>query len=598
MSPLPCPHRYRHVLVSALLCLAIACLSCEDGWQSEDDPVAGEHSPEFLDAQAIQGRFVLILAGGTSETELDLLAQRHGLQVADFDSRAGVALLDGRALEPALPLLEMLGHEAIVQWAEPDIAVHLDLQPNDWRAPMWAFHNTGLHDGSEGADIAAFAAWDETLGGGVVIALVDSGVDSAHTDLRDRLWHNPAEVPGNNRDDDDDDNGFIDDVHGWDFANRDAVPDDELGHGTSVAGLIVGRGNDGSGILGAAWGARLMVLKAMKPDQEGRHSAFAISRALRYALDNGAQVVAAALSTEGRSRVMEEAARELDRAGVILVTSSGNDERNLDEKPLFPACLPLENSLVVASSDRRDRLAQWSGYGRRCVDLAAPGVDIITAVTTNENGNRYGSFSGTSMSVPLVAAGAALAWSVAPELGAVDIVSAIVEGVSPLEEGADRVASGGRLDLQGAVNGAAAAGEVDLDERSECLPAGVIRCGDTVGLDSSDSNAATSDAMSDYPCKVGNYRGAEASWEFVAPKSGEYRWRLIDPVPTELDNDVFVLSAEDGTCRASACLDKGGYGANSVKFAATGGSSYYLVVDGYNGATGPFQARLECPSDD
>jgi len=104
--------------------------------------------------------------------------------------------------------------------------------------------------------------------------------------------------------------------------------------------------------------------------------------------------------------------------------------------------------------------------------------------------------------------------------------------------------------------------------------------------------------MSDYPCKVGNYGGAEASWKFVAPTSGEYRRLLVDPVPTELDNDVFVLSGKNGTCRASACLDEDGYGANSLRFDAIGGSSYYLVVDGYNGATGPFQARLECPSDD
>ncbi len=586
-------HRVRRVV--ALLCFSLACLSCEDGWQGNGDELEST-SPSALDAQAIDGQFVLLLTEGTSSTDVNRLADRHNLDLVDFDEGAAIALLEGRSFDPALPLLEALGSEAIVRWAEQDIAVRLDLQPDDWRAPMWAFHNTGIHDGIPGADIAAFAAWDETLGGGIVVALVDSGVDSAHTDLADRLWHNPNEIPGNDRDDDN--NGFVDDVHGWDFANKDDKPDDQIGHGTSVAGLIVGRGDDGGGILGAAWGARLMVLKTMKPDQEGRHSAFAISRGLRYAVDNGARVVAAPISTEGRSRVLEEAASDLDRRGVILVTSAGNDERDLDEKPLFPACLPLNHSLVVTSSDRRDRLSAWSGYGASCVDLAAPGEDIITAAPTNENGNRYGQFSGTSMAVPLVAAGAALAWSIAPDLSAREVVTAVTEGVTPLEQGGDKVASGGRLDLEGAINNAAEAGDVELDERSECVPAGVIRCGDVVSLDTSAPEATTTDAMADYSCKVGNYRGAEASWEFVPPKSGEYRWMLVDPVPTELDNDVFVLSGADGTCRASACLDKGGYGANSVRFDAEGGARYFLVVDGYDGATGSFEARLDCPTDD
>jgi len=590
----------RHSLPNPALTLLIAIalcagLACEDDW---NEPAAfddtGPHSPATLDEQAIPGRYVLFVDAGTTSNDMAVLADSHGLDLVDFDFEAGLALVEGSAADDALPLLEVLGAEDIVQWAEPDIAITLDLQPNDWKEAMWAFHNNGFGGGTVGADISAFNAWDETLGAGVVVALVDSGVDALHTDLGDRLWVNAGEIPGNERDDDE--NGFTDDVHGWDFASKDANPNDESGHGTSVAGLVVGRGNDNAGIFGVAWGARLMVLRAVAPEADGNNSAFAIARSLRYAASEGADIIVAALSTEGRSRALEDAVRHVDSKEVILVTSAGNAARDLDEQPLFPACMDLVHIVTVTSSDHDDKLSDWAGHGARCVDLAAPGEEIVTAFSTGEDGdNRYGRFSGTSMSVPLVAGGLALAWSVAADLSARDVIEAVLTGVDPLDEGAEKVSSGGRLNLEAAVNNALEEGEVEDDDRAECSPVGLITCGQVVGLDTSDSNSPTTDAMDDYSCRVGNYRGAEAAWEFLASQSGDYRWELVDPRPTVLDKDVFVLSGSNGICQSSACLAEDGYGPNGVTFKAESGRRYYLVVDGYNGEVGPFQARLVCP---
>ncbi len=589
---MPRPLSWFSRLALALI-LGLGLAACDAEW-GDDDRSQEAHSPSSLDPEAIPGRYGLVLWSGASESQVQAVAEGHGLDVLDFDGLGDTALLGGREGDDALELLEALGQEDVVEWAEPDIAVGLDLQPDDWREALWAFHNTGVNGGQEGADIRAFAAWDETLGGGVVVALVDSGVDSGHSDLTDRLWVNPNEVPGNGIDDDG--NRFVDDVHGWDFAAGDADPRDEVGHGTSVGSLVVGRGNDATGVLGAAWGARLMVLRAVGGLAGGNDSAYAISRAFRYAAAEGADLVVAALSTPGHSQILKRAAEHLNARGIPLVTSAGNEARDLDAKPLFPACWDLPHIVTVTSSDRRDLLVEASGTGRGCVDLAAPGGEIIAAYLTNDTGgNRYGTFTGTSLAVPFVAGGLALAWSAAPELSGVEVIEAVLEGVSPLAEGSEEVASGGRLNLEAAVNNALAAGKGEKDARNECVPIATLTCGETVTADTSDAEASTTDAMDDYSCRVGNYRGSEASWDFVASVDGTYTWTLVDAVPTELDNDVFVLSGESGVCRALNCLDKGGYGPNQTAFDAVAGERFFLVVDGYDGAVGAVKARLDCP---
>ena len=141
------------------------------------------------------------------------------------------------------------------------------------------------------------SAWDVSTGGSTVVAVIDTGADLTHPDLRDNLWRNPREIPGNGIDDDG--NGFVDDVNGADFVNRDGDPSDDNGHGTHVAGILAARGGNRVGVTGVAQRARLMVLKALGADAVG--SAETMAEAVRYAVANGAKVINMSVSGPGRS---------------------------------------------------------------------------------------------------------------------------------------------------------------------------------------------------------------------------------------------------------------------------------------------------------
>ena len=146
-------------------------------------------------------------------------------------------------------------------------------------------------------------------------------------------------------------------------------------------------------------------------------------------------------------------------------------------------------------------------------------------------------------------------------------------------------------------------GDVDCDDEactgsplcaSECEPVGTISCGDYIIEDTSVLDNGSTDQIGGYPCKVGNYTGREMAYEFLAPNSGTVTWDLENQTPTVIDHDLFVLDGDNGACLNVQCLEEGGYGGNSVEFEAVAGHTYYLVIDGFNGAEGPFEAQVEC----
>ena len=210
----------------------------------------------------------------------------------------------------------------------------------------------------------------------------------------------PNEVPGNGVDDDS--NGFVDDVHGVDMVNGDGDPADGVGHGTAMAGVIGGRGNNGGGISGVAWRVRLMPVKVL-PD-EGFGTTATLVAGLRYALANGARVVNMSLNGADRSLALEEAIAAAEAQGVLVVTSAGNDGADRDSVPSYPASIASPACSSVASSNRGGRLGYGSAYGASSVDIAAPGDNILT---TDLRG-RYGTHSGTSFAAAYVSGAAAL----------------------------------------------------------------------------------------------------------------------------------------------------------------------------------------------
>lgn len=338
-------------------------------------------------------------------------------------------------------------HDPSVEYAEPDYLVTADDRtvPGDPAfGQLWGLDNTGQTGGTPDADIDAAEAWAWGTGSaGVTVAVIDTGVDIGHPDLQSNIWRNRDEVAGNRVDDDR--NGYVDDVHGWDFANDDRSvydgPDDD--HGTHVAGTIAAAGDNDTGVTGVAWRARVMPLKFLGPN--GGHVSDAIA-ALSYAVDNGARVSNNSWGGAGHSRALRDAIAAAGAQGHVFVTSAGNggDDQVGDDLavvPSYPASYAEPSIISVAATDHHDSLAPFSNYGDREVDLAAPGVQVYSTLP----GGRYGSYSGTSMAAPHVTGVAALLLAERPGATGSDITMLLTSTVDRLATLSGAVGSGGRL---------------------------------------------------------------------------------------------------------------------------------------------------------
>jgi serine protease len=340
-----------------------------------------------------------------------------------------VDLAAGYPLDQALGVLSAVPD---VSAAEPDRIVRSNASFND---PQLAAQ-TGL------AAIRAAAAWDRTVGTrNTVVAVIDTGVDYTHPDLAANLWYNAREIPGNGRDDDG--NGFADDWICYDFAANDADPSDHDGHGTHVAGIVGAAGNNGLGVCGVNPNTRIMALKFIGVDGNG-YTSDGI-RALNYAAANGARVANASWGSNVYDAVFATAIARAQSAGLILVTSAGNDSSNNDAVPFYPAsyAATLANVVPVAAVDANGNLAGFSSFGANTVVLGAPGVSILSTLPNN----RYGTLSGTSMAAPFVAGAIALLWDANPTWTWQQVVAKLKATVDPLASLAGRTTTGGRLNL-------------------------------------------------------------------------------------------------------------------------------------------------------
>ncbi len=270
-----------------------------------------------------------------------------------------------------------------VLYAEPNYQVQADAVPNDSRfGELWGLHNTGQQTGNQvgtpDADIDAPEAWNTTTGSAdVTVAVIDGGIAYDHPDLAPNMWVNADEVAGNGVDDDG--NGFVDDRRGWDFVGRDNDPGDEDGHGTHVAGTIGARGNNdapGAGttdVAGVAWNVRLMPVRVLNEFGEGSNAA--LIAGADYARRNGARVVNMSLGTRFPAQALFDTMAGSD---VTWVVSAGNDSSDLGIAEQYPCEFDLPNIVCVASTDSHDELAFTSNFGTAEVDVAAPGVDILS----------------------------------------------------------------------------------------------------------------------------------------------------------------------------------------------------------------------------
>ncbi|HBB75238.1 MAG TPA: hypothetical protein DC048_12420, partial [Planctomycetaceae bacterium] len=308
-------------------------------------------------------------------------------------------------IAPQAGVDEVLGWAAAtrgVSFIEPDFIVAPSRLPNDPAFDrLWGLSPTEQAAASIAAGIGAPAAWDVTTGSrDVVVAVIDTGVDVRHPDLAANIWRNPGEIPGDGVDNDA--NGFVDDVHGWNFVRDTPNPRDDNGHGTHVAGTIGAVGDNGIGGTGVAWQVSIMPLKFLDRRGSGATSdaVAAINYATRMRRDFGIDVVATNNSWggSGPSASLRVAIAAGGAAGILFVAAAGNDGEDNDRMPTYPASDRDDSVIAVAATDRIDRPATFSNTGATSVDLAAPGVRIRSTAPDG----RSATFSGTSMAVPHV----------------------------------------------------------------------------------------------------------------------------------------------------------------------------------------------------
>jgi subtilisin family serine protease len=394
-------------------------------------------------------------------------------------------LIDAQVVEPAAGTfahtLAALRRDPHVLWAQPNRRLNLDVDPSseELYVLQWGHENTGLRipypsgtPGIRDIDVDGNAALFHTDGSGVVVAVIDDGVDGSHPDLADQLWTNPDESGGGKETNgvDDDGNGFVDDVHGWDFCNDDnslhdnpASPDVELPdyHGTAVAGTIAAAVNT-SGMAGIAPGAQIMGLKflvAGEPDDGDICSddAHAIE-AIDYAAQNGADIINASWGGPDDGPALDDA---IEAAGILFVTSAGNGGLdgvgdNIDVHPVSPGSSTVANVLTVGANDNRGRLTTFTNYGPTSVDLMAPGKDVVVTVPEDYDPNfaedLWYYFDGTSFSAPYTAGVAALVLSENPSLSPTELRAQVIQSGTKLAAAAGKTVSGRMLNARNALD--------------------------------------------------------------------------------------------------------------------------------------------------
>jgi subtilisin family serine protease len=334
---------------------------------------------------------------------------------------------------------------ANVRFAEPNYIYRpLATTPNDSRYRLqW---------GLEAID--APGAWDKITGGNVVIAIVDQASDWTHEDLIDNLWVNSGEdLNGNgilDKDDlnnrDDDRNGYIDDVLGYNFATGTPIVYDGRGdfHGTHVSGIMGASGNNLKGVSGVMWNVKIMRAPFISGMSGNTYSAV---ESIDYAVANHADVINNSWGGKGYSQALKEAVKGTEDAGIVFVVAAGNDGKNNDRIPVYPASFDFSNLIAVAATTERGMLATFSNYGAKSVHVAAPGDHIYS--TFVNNGYMY--LSGTSMASPMVSGAVGLMLARNPKLSPSQIRTILMTTCDPLVAMSGRVACNGEINLNRAI---------------------------------------------------------------------------------------------------------------------------------------------------
>lgn len=429
-NSLPASALFSRWAVAAGLALLAACSDDEDklGFPTPTDTLTAEDGSTYL-ANAV----VVKRASSATDTAFRKAISALDATIVNEDSLLAKKLGYFELLLPKRLLADdaiaQLKAEGVVESAERNYVMNLSLVPNDTRVTeLW-----GL------SQIDAASAWDKSTGSkNVTVAITDTGVDRSHADLKANL------------------------VEGFDAVHQTVTPDDDHGHGTHVAGIIGAVGNNGVGVVGVNWTVRMMPIKVCTAS--GQCFSTLTSEGILWAAENRIKVVNASWGGKGYSLYLRDSIRALGEAGGLLVAAAGNEQSDNDVTPQYPASYDLDNIISVAATGRNDALAEFSNYGAESVDVAAPGVDILSTLPRGS----YGVSSGTSMAAPFVTGAAALLLARQPAATYEELKTTLMRTSDTVAGLDDSVGSGARLNLARLVTETHCVGVV-CGENATCL---------------------------------------------------------------------------------------------------------------------------------
>jgi thermitase len=460
-----------HFAIAVVLISMAAVLGQLRRWQWDLRPegptetvrTAKSRTPPVRTAEESRPEVLVKFRPGVNHIEVRKLAERLNDRIDDeIESVNGLFFIDDLDdLDPVRVAEQYRSLGQMVEYAEADYEIRLEppalesyssndlvvrdlgvQQPNDPAFQhQWALNNRGQDGGKARADIDALEAWGITKGSDeIVVAVLDTGVDYTHIDLRSNMWTRPDSVPAYS----DDEIGSFNDQFGFDVSSRFSDPMDENGHGTHCSGIIGAEGDNEEGIAGVNWNVRIMPLKFL--GRGGFGSTSDAIKAINYAIDRkkhgvNVRVINASWGSTMYSRALESAIKAAGENGILFVAAAGNNGTNNDNRPHYPSNYDLPNVVSVAATDRGDQLTSFSNFGVKTVHIAAPGREIESTWL----GDSYREASGTSMATPHVAGVAALILAREPNMSVAQLRQRLLAAVDKLPSLAGKVKSGGRL---------------------------------------------------------------------------------------------------------------------------------------------------------
>jgi subtilisin family serine protease len=383
-----------------------------------------------------------ILIQPKARTTRSALTQLHATQQGEvlksFEGMRRLQIVRVPAGETVESLLAKYRQSGLVEFAEPDYAVHMAATPNDPKfldGTLWGLHNTGQSGGTADADIDAPEAWDVlTSASNVIVAVLDTGVRYTHEDLAANMWTNPT-----------------DGGHGLNAITGTNNPNDDQGHGTLVSGILGAVGNNGKGLAGVAWRVQIMACKCL--DSSGNGNDSDVIECIDYARTNGARIITASLDSPSFSQALSNAVLAAREAGILFVASAGNNTANIDLNPRYPASYDIDNIISVAYTTRTDALGSLSNYGATNVDLAAPGAAMYSTFFASDTSYLGApSIQGTSFAAPYVAGALALMLTKFSSENYQQIIERLLNATDPIPALTGKCATGGRLNVRKALS--------------------------------------------------------------------------------------------------------------------------------------------------